>query len=74
MTRPGPSRKGGTSAKRSIGIGQALLAQGSAAEARESGSDRKQAREQARKARDLYAELKSADQVKEIDAWLSAHP
>jgi tetratricopeptide (TPR) repeat protein len=40
----------------------------------ESGRDRKQAREEARKARQIYEELKSVDQVKEIDAWLSARP
>ena len=39
----------------------------------ESGRERKQARQEALKARKIYEELKSADQVKEIDAWLSAH-
>jgi tetratricopeptide (TPR) repeat protein len=40
----------------------------------ESGRDRKQAREEARKAREIYVKLESAAQVKEIDTWLSAHP
>lgn len=40
----------------------------------ESGRERKQAREEALKARELYVKLESHAQVTEIDAWLSAHP
>jgi tetratricopeptide (TPR) repeat protein len=39
-----------------------------------SGRERKQARAQALQAREIYVKLESQAQVKEIDAWLSAHP